>query len=100
MLPPAPDEVPPAAAPAPPETLPDTPGTAPMPGRPLLPAPWLGCMFMACVLPVFCDAEVDWFVVAFEFMRARLLSPRMFAFEETPVAAFGFTYCSGLVCAL
>jgi hypothetical protein len=50
--PPAADDVPPAPAAAPP----DTPGTAPMPGMLLPLAP---PTFMPCVLPVFCEAEVD-----------------------------------------
>jgi len=53
---------------------------------------------MPCVLPVFCDAEVDWLVVALESMRTLLPSPLTRAPDCTPVAAFGFTYCSGLVC--
>ena len=66
--PPAAAEVPPAAAPAPPVTLPDTPGSASMPGTPLIARFWLGETPRPCVLPVFCDAEVDWFVVAVESM--------------------------------
>src|SRR4051812_14835393 len=94
----APAPVPPAAAPAAPLTLPDTPGTAPIPGTPLVAPPWFGTTFMPCVLPVFCEAEVDWLVVAPEFIRVRLLSPWTVAPDCTPVAACGFTYCSGLVC--
>src|SRR5215210_885688 len=44
-----------------------------------------------CVLPVFCDAPVDWFVVACESMKIVLWFPRKFALESTPVAALGFT---------
>ena len=69
-----------------------------MPGIPLSAGFWPGCTFMPCVLPVFCDALVDWFVVALESMRALLLSPRKRALDDTPVAALGFTNCSGLVC--
>ena len=67
--PPAEAEVPPADAAAPPDTLPDVlPGTAPMPGTPWAARFWLGDTFMPCVLPVFCEADVDWFVVACESM--------------------------------
>jgi hypothetical protein len=52
---------------------------------------------MPCVLPVFWDAVVDWFVVALEFIRVLLLFPRTVAPDCTPVIALGFTYCSGLV---
>jgi hypothetical protein len=98
--PPAADEVPPADAAAPPLTLPETPGTALMPG--MLPGaerpPYCpDCTFVPCVLPVFCDAVVDWFVVALEFIRVLLLLPRTLAPDCTPVIALGFTYCSGLV---
>src|SRR4051794_27660009 len=77
------------------------PGVGVAPGLPvtvLTPCP--GVTFMPCVLPVFCDALVDWFVVAPELIRALLLSPRKSALLDTPVAAFGFTYCSGFVCEL
>src|SRR3954471_23164205 len=57
-------------------------------------------MFCPCVLPVFCEAEVDWLVVAFEFMRTELLLPLKPRSDSTPVAAFGFTDWIGLVCAL
>ena len=98
--PPAADEVPPADAPAPPTRYPTRPAPRPCPGVRCYRRPGRGDTFMPCVLPVFCDAEVDWFVVALEFMRALLLLPRICAPDCTPVAAFGFTYCSGLVCAL
>jgi hypothetical protein len=51
MAPPAPPEVAPV-----PGVLPDIPGTAPMPGTVPTLAP--------CELLVFCEAVVDWFVVA------------------------------------
>src|SRR5918993_5505869 len=57
-------------------------------------------MFCACVFAVFCDAEVDWLVVALEFMRTLLLSPRTPMSDCTPVAALGFTDWIGFVCAL
>ena len=59
---------------------------------------WLGATFMPCVLPVFCEAEVDWFVVALEFMRTLLPLPLTPTSDCTPVAALGATTCSGLVC--
>ena len=61
-----------------------------MPGR--LPT------FVPCVLFVFCDAVVDWFVVARLSLKTELWLPRILVFESMPVAALGFTYCSGLVC--
>jgi len=41
---------------------------------------------MPCVVPVFWLAEVDWLVVAFEFMRTLLLLPLDSTFDCTPVA--------------
>jgi hypothetical protein len=40
---------------------------------------------------VFCEAEVDWLVVALEFMRMLLLLPLALTLDSTPVAALGFT---------
>src|SRR5215210_1057543 len=97
--PPAADDVPPVEAAAPPLTLLATPGTAFMPGTLLgTRAPWLGATFMPCVLFVFCEAVVDWLVTARLSLKTALWPPRMFVLELMPVAALGFTYCSGFVC--
>src|SRR3954470_11744723 len=64
----------------------------------LVPLPEPLPMPAPCVLPVFCDAPVDWFVVACESMKMVLWLPRNCAFASTPVAALGFTDCDGLVC--
>ena len=53
---------------------------------------------MLCELLVFCDAVVDWFVVAFEFTRRSLPLPLAPTFVETPVAALGLTIWVGFVC--
>src|SRR5215210_1800854 len=53
---------------------------------------------MPCLTLVFCDAEVDWFVVALAPIRALLLLPLTPTFDSTPVAALGATICVGFVC--
>src|SRR5688572_10232269 len=53
---------------------------------------------MSCVTFVFCDAVVDWLVVALAPIRALLLLPLTPTFDSTPVAALGAMICVGFVC--